>query len=76
MSNAVLASSVGTEVGSYRLADYLLSQALAVLHLDDRGVGRSAALGERVLLAGATAANATSTDALETVGQWVSHRLK
>ena len=80
LPNAVPASSVGMEVGSYRLldnlADYLLSQALATLHLDDRGVGRSAALGERALLAGATAVNATSTDALKIVGQWVSHRLK
>ena len=46
LPDAVPASS--TETGSYRLldnlADYLLGQGLAVLRLDDRGSGRSAAL--------------------------------
>ena len=46
LPDAVPTSSA--ESGSYRLldnlADYLLSQGLAVLRLDDRGVGRSSAL--------------------------------
>ncbi len=48
LPDAVPASVGSAQVGSYRLldnlADYLLSQGLAVLRLDDRGVGRSAAL--------------------------------
>ena len=48
LPDAVPASASSSEAGSYRLldnlADYLLGQGLAVLRLDDRGVGRSSAL--------------------------------
>ena len=48
LPDAVPASAGSPEAGSSRLldnlADYLLGQGLAVLRLDDRGMGRSAAL--------------------------------
>lgn len=48
LPDAVPASASGADAGSYRLldnlAEYLLGQGLAVLRLDDRGVGRSSAL--------------------------------
>ena len=48
LPDAMPVATANTEAGSYRLldhlADYLLGQGLAVLRLDDRGTGRSAAL--------------------------------
>ena len=48
LPDAVPAATSSAEAGSYRLLDnltnYLLGQGLAVLRLDDRGTGRSAAL--------------------------------